>query len=77
VVTRSAEEILEFVMGVDSYHRADHKIGRVRSLRRDGEDVIVVLGASDPGSQRGSNCAAVGDRRRQNLLSAHLFGIPL
>jgi hypothetical protein len=40
VVTRSAEEILEFVMGVDSYHRADHKIGRVRSLRRDGEGVI-------------------------------------
>jgi hypothetical protein len=26
--------------GADSYHRADHKIGRVRSLRRDGEDVI-------------------------------------
>jgi hypothetical protein len=41
VIDRSAEDILGFVMDLDAYRSADHKIGKVRSIRREGDDAVV------------------------------------
>lgn len=35
------DEVLAFVVDLDRYRQADTKIGRVRSVRRDGNDVVV------------------------------------
>lgn len=49
VIQRTPQEILDFVMDVASYRRADHKIGRVWSVRREDNNVI----ASFVGQLRG------------------------
>lgn len=37
----SPDEVLAFVADIDRYRRADTKIGRVRRVERDGDDVVV------------------------------------
>lgn len=41
VIARSPQDILEFVMDLERYRAADHKIVRVRSLQREQGDVVV------------------------------------
>lgn len=42
-VRASPEEILAFVMDVDRYRRADHKIRSIRHLERHGDEVVVAM----------------------------------
>jgi hypothetical protein len=42
-VSAGAAEVLEFVLDVDRYRQADHKIRRVRRLERRGDDVVVAM----------------------------------
>jgi carbon monoxide dehydrogenase subunit G len=41
VVNRPAEDILEFVMDAERYRQADHKLWRVRSVERTGNEAVV------------------------------------
>src|SRR5437588_5519305 len=41
VIDRSPDDILGFVMDLDRYRTADHKILKVHSIRRDGNDAEV------------------------------------
>jgi uncharacterized protein (DUF1499 family) len=43
VIDRPAGDILGFVMDLDRYGVADHKILKVRSIRRKGNDAVVSL----------------------------------
>jgi len=40
-ISASAENVLAFVMDLDRYRQADHKIRRVRTLRCGGDEVVV------------------------------------
>lgn len=42
-VRAGPDEVLEFVLDVDRYRQADHKIRRVRSMQRQGDDVVVSM----------------------------------
>lgn len=57
VIKRAPQEILDFVLDVASYRRADHKIGPVYRVRPDSNDVIVsfigqLRGLPTPTTQR-------------------------
>jgi hypothetical protein len=43
VVAAGAAEVLDFVLDLDRYRLADHKIRRIRSLERHGDDVVVSM----------------------------------
>lgn len=56
-IDATADEVLAFVMDLDRYRQADHKIRRVRSTRREGDDVVVSMwtragGLPVPATQR-------------------------
>jgi hypothetical protein len=41
VVTRSPQQVLEFVLDLERYRQADHKIGRIYDVRRDPRGATV------------------------------------
>jgi hypothetical protein len=41
VINRPAEDILEFVMDAERYRQADHKLWRVRSVNRQGNEAVI------------------------------------
>ncbi|MHB8449964.1 MAG: hypothetical protein ACYDAQ_05890, partial [Mycobacteriales bacterium] len=41
MVEQPPEQVLEFVMDLSRYRLADHKIGRVYAVERDGDDALV------------------------------------
>lgn len=43
VIDRSPDDILEFVMDLDRYRAADHKIVKVLSIQRDGHHAVVAF----------------------------------
>jgi hypothetical protein len=43
LVAAEPAQVLEFVLDVDRYRQADHKIRRVRHLERHGDDVVVAM----------------------------------
>jgi hypothetical protein len=43
VIDRSPDDILEYVMDLDRYRAADHKIVKVLSFHRDGNDAVVAF----------------------------------
>lgn len=56
-ISASAQDVLDFVMDVDRYRQADHKIRRVRRVERRGDDVVVSMwtragGLPVPATQR-------------------------
>jgi hypothetical protein len=45
LVSAGPAQVLDFVMDLDRYRQADHKIRRIRHMERQGDDVVVAMRA--------------------------------